>query len=63
MQKILESVGLEPERVEIQYVSGGMGATFAEYVREMTNRLQELGPNPIKGDIQLSTTEQPSKTV
>ena len=63
MQKILESVGLEPERVEIQYVSGGMGATFAEYVREMTNRLQELGPNPIKGNIQLSTTEQPSKTV
>lgn len=42
---------------------GGMRATFAENVREMTTRLQELGPNPIKGDIQLSTTEQTSKTV
>ncbi len=60
IQKILESVGLEPERVEIHYVSGGMGATFAENVREMTNRLQELGPNPIKGNIQLSATVQTS---
>ncbi len=63
MQKILESVGLEPERVEIHYVSGGMGATFAEYVREMTSRLQELGPSPLKGTIQLSTVEQTSTTV
>ena len=62
-QKILESVGFEPERVKIHYVSGGMGATFAEYVREMTNRLQELGPNPIKGNIQLSTAEQRTKPV
>lgn len=60
IQTILKNVGLEPERVEIHYVSGGMGATFAEYVHEMTHRLQELGPNPIKGTIQLSTTEQTS---
>jgi len=60
MQKILESVGLEPERVKIDYVSGGMGATFAENVREMTNRLQALGPNPIKGNIQLSAPVQTS---
>jgi coenzyme F420-reducing hydrogenase delta subunit len=63
MQKILESVGLEPERVEIHYVSGGMGATFAESVRDMTSRLHELGPNPIKGNLKFSTTEQTSKTV
>jgi coenzyme F420-reducing hydrogenase delta subunit len=62
MKKILESVGLEPERVEIHYVSGGMGATFAEDVREMTSLLQELGPNPIKGNLNFSTTEQTSKT-
>ncbi len=62
-QKILKSIGLEPERVEINYVSGGMGATFAEYVREMTDRLQDLGPNPLKGNIQLSTTEQKTEAV
>lgn len=63
IQTILKNVGLEPERVEIHYVSGGMGATFAEHIFEMTNRLQELGTNPIKGNIQLSTTEQTSKAV
>ena len=63
MQKILESIGLEPERVEIHYVSGGMGATFAEDVRKMTSLLQELGPNPIKVNLQSSTTEPTSKTV
>ena len=56
-QKILESVGLEPERVEIRYVSGGMGATFAQYVHEMSSRLLELGPNPIKGMLQSSKVE------
>ncbi|MGB2897503.1 MAG: hydrogenase iron-sulfur subunit [Anaerolineales bacterium] len=63
IKKILEGVGLEPERVEIHYVSGGMGATFAECVRGMTNRLQELGPNRIKGNIQPSATVQTTKPV
>ncbi len=62
-KKMLESIGLEPERLEIHYVSGGMGATFAECVREMTSRLQELGPSPLKGNIQLSTTEQKTEAV
>ncbi len=62
-KKILESINLEPERLEIHYVSGGMGASFAEHVRDMTSRLQELGPNPIKGNLKFSTTEQTSKTV
>ena len=62
-QKILEGIGLEPERVEIHYVSGGMGATFAEYVRDMTAHLQELGPSPLKGNNQLSTTQQKTEAV
>jgi hypothetical protein len=49
--------------VEIQYVSGGMGATFAEYVRDMASRLQEFGPSPLKGNIQLSSTEQKTEAV
>jgi coenzyme F420-reducing hydrogenase delta subunit len=56
-KKILESVGLEPERVEIHYVSGGMGATFASSVREMSDRLCELGPNPIKDSLISVTSE------
>jgi len=46
--RILESVGLEPDRVGIHYVSGGMGATFAEIIRNMTGLLREMGPSPLK---------------
>jgi F420-non-reducing hydrogenase iron-sulfur subunit len=47
-QEILEGVGLEPERLSIHFVSGGMGATFAQKINEMVDRLKLLGPNPIK---------------
>jgi coenzyme F420-reducing hydrogenase delta subunit len=45
---ILESVGIEPERLEMFFVSGGMGATFAEIAQQMTERVQRLGPSPVK---------------
>ena len=47
-KKILENVGIEPERLEMFFVSGGMGATFAEIAREMTERIHRLGPSPVK---------------
>ena len=47
-KKILESVGIEPQRLEMFFVSGGMGATFAGIAKQMTERVRELGPNPIK---------------
>lgn len=47
-QALLESIGIEPERLDMFFVSGGMGATFAEIATEMTERVRELGPNPLK---------------
>lgn len=47
-KKILESVGIEPQRLEMFFVSGGMGATFAGIAKQMTERVRQLGPNPIK---------------
>lgn len=48
-QELLEGIGLEPERLDMFFVSGGMGATFAEIAQEMTARVRALGPNPLKG--------------
>jgi coenzyme F420-reducing hydrogenase delta subunit len=50
-QGLLESIGLEPERLDMFFVSGGMGATFAEIAAEMTERVRKLGPNPLKDTI------------
>ena len=44
---ILKAIGVEPERLEMFFVSGGMGATFAEIARQMTERIQKLGPSPV----------------
>jgi len=44
----LEQIGLEPERLEMHFVSGGMGATFARIVQGMTARVRALGPNPLR---------------
>jgi F420-non-reducing hydrogenase iron-sulfur subunit len=48
VQEILEKIGIEPERVAMYNLSAGEGPRFAEIAREMTKKVQELGPSPIK---------------
>ena len=47
-QKILESVGIGGERVQMFNLSSSEGPLFAKYAEEMTEKIQKLGPNPIK---------------
>jgi coenzyme F420-reducing hydrogenase delta subunit len=45
---MLQQIGVEPERLEMYFVSGGMGATFARIAQGMTARARALGPNPLR---------------
>ncbi len=47
-KSLLADIGLEPERLDIFFVSGGMGATFAEVAKQMTERACSLGPSPLR---------------
>lgn len=47
-QKILDSVGMGGQRVQMYNLSSGEGTLFAQYAIEMTQKIKELGPNPIK---------------
>lgn len=47
---LLDAIGLGGERLDVFFVSGGMGATFAEHAEEMTARIRALGPNPLRND-------------
>jgi coenzyme F420-reducing hydrogenase delta subunit len=47
-KQILSSLGMEPERLEMFFLSGGMGATFAELAQQMTDRAKTLGPSPLR---------------
>ena len=48
VKTLLEEVGLEPERVEMYNMSSAMGAKFAEVATEFTERIKQLGPNPLR---------------
>ena len=45
---ILDKIGIGGERVKMFNLSSGEGPRFAEYAVEMTEKIEELGPNPIK---------------
>lgn len=47
VKKVLEELGIEPERVEMFNLSSGEGTKFADISREMVERVKKLGPNPV----------------
>jgi len=46
-KKLIQEVGLEPERLEMFNMSAAMGPRFAEVANEFTERIKALGPSPL----------------
>jgi F420-non-reducing hydrogenase iron-sulfur subunit len=47
-QRILDSIGIGGERVQMYNLSSSEGPRFVQFANEMTERIREMGPNPIK---------------
>lgn len=47
LQRFIEEIGIEPERVEMVNMSAGMGIRFAKIATEFTESIRELGPSPV----------------
>jgi len=47
LKKVLEQLGLEPERLRLEWVSASEGDRFAKVVKDMTEEIRKLGPNPL----------------
>ena len=43
-KKIMEHIGLNPERLRIAFMSGSEGSLFAEVVNDFVKKVKELGP-------------------
>ena len=43
-KKIMKHLGLNPERLRIEFMSGADGALLAEYTDDFTKQVKELGP-------------------
>ena len=48
MKELLGEIGLEPERIEMFNMSAAMAAEFVTAATEMTQRVGELGPTPLR---------------
>jgi coenzyme F420-reducing hydrogenase delta subunit len=47
-QKLLEQIGLQGRRVQMINLSSAMGGRFTEAAKEMTEKVEALGPNPLR---------------
>ena len=48
IRKALETIGIEPRRVRLEWISASEGGKFAALVREMTQQIKDLGPSPFR---------------
>jgi len=43
-KKLMEQIGVNPERLRLEWVSASEGIRFAEIITDFTNKLKKLGP-------------------
>ena len=48
VRELLDKVGVGGERVVMYNLSAGQGPRFAEIAREMTEKIRQMGPSPLK---------------
>lgn len=46
-KNLLSQINMEPERVQMYFMSAAEGARFANVAKEMTETIRELGPSPL----------------
>lgn len=47
LEKVLEVMGVEPERLRLEWVSAAEGAIFADIMKDFAKVIKSLGPNPL----------------
>ena len=59
-RQILEEIGLESDRLGMFFMSGSQAHAFSFAAKTMTERIRNLGPNPLKSEmIQIGDIELP----
>ena len=48
LEAFVKELGLEPERLRLEWISATEGVKFSEIVRDMTEQIRALGPSPLK---------------
>lgn len=45
---MLESLGIDPQRYQVEWVSSAEAPRFADIVTRFVGKIKELGPNPCR---------------
>ncbi|WP_019177459.1 hydrogenase iron-sulfur subunit [Methanomassiliicoccus luminyensis] len=48
LKMLLEQYGIDPERLHLEWVSASEGVRFQATIKEFTEKVREMGPNPLK---------------
>ena len=48
LEEMLQQLGLEPDRLHLNWISASEGERFANFINEVTAKVKELGPSPLK---------------
>jgi F420-non-reducing hydrogenase iron-sulfur subunit len=51
IEKYIAQMGIEPERLRLEWISASEGKQFAELVNEMTKALLDVGPSKVKSSL------------
>ncbi len=46
--QVLQVLGVEPERLRLEWISAAEGQRFAQIMDEFVNQIRALGPSPLK---------------
>jgi F420-non-reducing hydrogenase iron-sulfur subunit len=49
-RELLDLLGIEPQRLRLEWISAAEGARFAEVVNEFTEQIQDLGASKLQAD-------------
>ena len=47
-QELVKILGIEPDRLRLEWISSAEGTRFAEVARDFTERVKALGPSVLK---------------
>jgi len=47
LRKLIEELGIEPERLRLEWISASEGSVLVEVMNDFVEKLKELGPSPL----------------
>jgi coenzyme F420-reducing hydrogenase delta subunit len=48
-KKLLECIGINPDRLRLEWISASEGPQFAQLVRDFVEEIKGAGPSPLTG--------------